>query len=191
MSERHIDEAIDAAVRDLMDVDADPAFRARVVERLRKPRPRLLWRQLSVGTAALILFAATVMMRPGTKPAGDQRKSRPSAPVAVSSQTVAAEPRPAPAPPPALPPRHAPRPRAASTTHTIERGAIVAAVADVGAGAIGTSVDSEASTLQPIAAIDLTPITHSPIVSPEVAITPLEPPSEIVIAPLEPRKERN
>ncbi len=32
MSERQIDEAIDEAVRDLMNVDADAAFRARVVD---------------------------------------------------------------------------------------------------------------------------------------------------------------
>ena len=57
MTERQIDEAIDAAVRDLMNVDADPAFRARVstgcVSRNRAsaldgascrwPRPRWSW----------------------------------------------------------------------------------------------------------------------------------------------------
>ena len=37
MTEREIDTAIDRAVRDLMDVDTDAAFRARVTARLHRP----------------------------------------------------------------------------------------------------------------------------------------------------------
>ena len=37
MTEREIDTVIDRAVRDLMDVDTDAAFRARVTARLHRP----------------------------------------------------------------------------------------------------------------------------------------------------------
>ena len=75
MSERQIDEAIDEAVRDLMNVDADAAFRARVVERLRKPTSHApFWRQLSIVSGAVgIAVIAVALTRSAEKPAVEAR----------------------------------------------------------------------------------------------------------------------
>ena len=88
MSERQIDEAIDEAVRDLMNVDADAAFRARVVERLRKPKSHApFWWQLSIVSGAVgIAVIGVVLTRTGEKPAVEP------VPAAVTS---AVQPRPA------------------------------------------------------------------------------------------------
>src|SRR6187200_1838134 len=88
MSERQIDQAIDEAVRELMNVDADAAFRARVVERLRKPKSHApFWRQLAIVSGAVgIAVIAVALTRSGEKPAVEP------APAAVTS---AVQPRPA------------------------------------------------------------------------------------------------
>src|SRR5689334_7617088 len=77
MSERQIDDAIDAAVRDLMNVDTDPAFRARVVERLHEPKPRAgLWRQLSFAAAALVVVIGLMFMRGAPRPPVEPRSTQ-------------------------------------------------------------------------------------------------------------------
>src|SRR5688572_16272519 len=105
MSERQIDDAIDHAVRDLMNVDADSAFRARVAERLRQPEPRRhAWRQLAVASAAAaVVVIGVAVLRdkpaPSSVPASAVVASAPAAaPVAAPPvqpvPAVSPEPRP-------------------------------------------------------------------------------------------------
>lgn len=188
MSERRIDNAIEQAVRDLMNVDADAAFRARVVERLRKPKSRApFWRQLSiVSAAAAIAVIALVMTRDGEQPAVE-------APPAAVASTVAPQPpvEPAaaePAPRVGRPP--APRParrRPANPTIEITRGALVAAVTDE---AFGPPLPGGVAPLSDIRPIELAPIAPAPITTTEITVAPIAQPSELVIAPLDPRIER-
>ena len=183
MSERQIDEAIDDAVRDLMNVDADPAFRARVVERLHEPKSHgPLWRQLSLACAAVaVAVIAVVLMRAPEKPVVDQQP----APVATAvTPPPAAEPgaavtaAPAATRPPAPP---AARRRPNDPTHTISRGALVATVVE---DAPGTWLPEGVEPVGRITPIELTPIAPAPIVMTEIAIAPLAAPSELVIVPL-------
>src|SRR5688500_6711228 len=75
---RDIDAAIDRAVRDMMNVDTDPAFKARVFSRLEQPaRRRIGWPALGItgGIASAALLALTVLRTPepaapGPEPTG-------------------------------------------------------------------------------------------------------------------------
>jgi hypothetical protein len=190
MSERQIDEAIDAAVRDLMNVDADPAFRARVVDRLRQPKSRfgLGWRQLSVAAAALVVVVGVVLMRGGAKPVVHPPSSH-----VASSALAKTAPR-AGSQPPQITPNVEPRPAVRTprrqagdvVTHQIARGSLVATVAGADAGSPAPALGEE-----PLEPIRMEPIGPAVIVVPEVRIAPLAPVSEIVITPLESGRERN
>src|SRR3954471_22887585 len=129
MSERQIDAAIDAAVRELMDVDADPAFRARVAARLHKRKaPVHFWPALAVASAAAALMAIGVfVVRDTPAPRPDQGGS-----VASIEPRAATTPRDI-APPPVPPARRARASHAApdAATHAIPRGTLVGAVADL------------------------------------------------------------
>jgi hypothetical protein len=188
MSERQIDEAIDQAVRDLMNVDADSAFRARVVDRLRKPKSRPpFWRQLAIASgAAAIVVISVVMTRDGERPAVE---APPAAASAVTPQPavapVAAEPsasnvaRPA-----ALP---IARRRQENPTHQITPGRLVAAVADE---AFELPLTGGVDPLSGIRPIELAPIVPAPIITTEITVAPIAQPSELVIAPLAPQIEQ-
>ena len=188
MSERQIDAAIDAAVRDLMNVDADPAFRARVVDRLHQPQPRAnRWAQFSLAAAALVLVLGVVLMRGGKAPPVSTPAEAPVASVAATPQIA---PAPETAGPLAAPARG--RRNAGVTTRAIERGLIVATVADVDGTADGGAMVTSSLELEgPIASIEVAPIAHTPIITAEIAIAPLDPPGALVVAPLDPRRERN
>ena len=188
MSERQIDAAIDEAVRDLMNVDADAAFRARVVERLRKPTSHApFWRQLSIVSGAVgIAVIAVALTRSGEKPAVEP------APAAVTS---AVQPRPAveprvagPSAPAATrpPARSSAQRRAENPTHQIARGALAATVADDAAAPPPDGI-APMGHIRPIA---LAPIAPEPIITTEIVIAPLTLPSELVIVPLAPQIER-
>ena len=188
MSERQIDEAIDQAVRDLMNVDADSAFRARVVDRLRKPKSRApFWRQLSIASgAAAIVVIAVVMTRDGERPAVEAPRAAASA---VTPQPavapVAAEPSaPNVARPAALP---IPRRRQANPTHQITPGRLVAAVADE---EFELPLTGGVDPLSGIRPIELAPIVPAPIITTEITVAPIAQPSELVIAPLAPQIEQ-
>jgi hypothetical protein len=184
-----IDEAIDKAVRDLMNVDADSAFRARVVERLRKPKPRApFWRQLSIAAGAVgIALIAVILTREAEKPAVE------APPVAVAS-AVTPQPFVEPAAAvtstpgvsgPATTPTALRRPE--NLTHRIAKGALVATLADeTPEPPLGGGVEP----LTDIRPIELAQITPAPIITAEITITPIAQPSELVIAPLAPQIER-
>jgi hypothetical protein len=184
MTEREIDTAIDRIVRDLMDVDTDAAFRARVAARLQRPARRIFLRPVAaMALTATAIAAAFVLMRPWPHdvPA--------STPVAVVGDSAAPAP---PASAGAASNRSAALPRATRRTMArsgrtagspIPHGAVVAAVAD-----------APASTIAPLAAIDpidVEPISQIPIVSSEIVVAPLSPISEMQISSLEPRTARD
>jgi hypothetical protein len=191
MSERQIDEAIDDAVRDLMNVDADPAFRARVVERLRQPKSQsLFWRHRSLAGAAVavVVIGAVLMMRSAEGPVVEQR---PAAVATTVTRPPAAEPAAAAPRAPVgtrLPMPSAARRRPDDPTHQISRGALVATVVDE---APGTVLPEGVEPLSFIRPIELAPITPTPIVTTEIAIAPLAAPSELVIVPLTPQTARD
>ena len=189
MSERQIDEAIDAAVRDLMNVDADPAFRARVIERLRKPKSHgPFWRQPVVAAAAVVVVVVGVaLLRKTDKPAIEER---PAPVVSTVAPQPAVEPRVAEPTAPAVtrpPMQAAARRSAGNPTHQISRGALVATDAD-DAPAFVPAVEVE--PLSQIRPIELPPIVQAPIITTEIAIAPIAPAAAIVIAPLGPQTER-
>jgi hypothetical protein len=180
-----MDTAIDRAVRDLMDVDTDAAFRARVTARLQRPARRMLLRPGVTATLTAAAVAVVVVwMRPSSSPVPA------SAPVAALTSPAPAAPlqtdsaasrRPAPS---------SPQPRAPATvrreiaTPRVERGAIVAAaIAEAGA-----------SGIHPLIAIDpieVEPISQTPIEPSEIVVAPLSPISDVQISPLEPRTARD
>lgn len=188
MSERQIDEAIDEAVRDLMNVDADPAFRARVVERLRKPKPHApFWRQpIVAGAAVVVVVIGVALMRKTEKPAVEERP----APVASTvAPQPAVEPRVEERTPPAAtrpPVQSTARRTIGNPTQQISRGALVATAADDAPVVVPTEVEP----LSQIRPIELTPIVQAPIITTEIAITPIAPATAIMIAPLGPQAER-
>lgn len=185
MTEREIDTAIDRAVRDLMDVDTDAAFRARVTARLHRPARRMLLRPL----AAVALTAAAVAIAVAWM--------RPSSPHVPTSASVAAISTPTSAPSLPSTPGTGPERRSAlpgTTTRTppgprrtaageIPRGRVVAAAAE-----------APASTIAPLAAIDpidVEPISQTSIAPSEIVVAPLSPIPDLEISPLEPRSARN
>ena len=190
MSERQIDSAIDDAVRDLMSVDADPAFRARVAARLRERSPRGgHWRQLLAASAAVAaLIIAAVLFR------GTHEPAMPRAIPTGTTSTDGQKPVPRVAAPGLIAPLGTPSPgtrriaarpqmRNRNVTQEIPRASLLAAVADVSDGAA-----VERGSFRPI---DIEPIAAPAITPPELMIAPLAPISQIVIAPFDSPIGRN
>ena len=184
MTEREIDTAIDRAVRDLMDVDTDAAFRGRVTARLQRPARRMLLRPLAaVALAAAAVASAVVWMRPSstglppsTAVAVTSAPTTPTPPLAVGAGTDRGV---------ALTGAAARREGSPRRTIAgpIPRGTVVAAVAEV-----PTSTIPPLTTVDPIS---VEPIAQAPIVPSEIVVAPLSPISELEISPLEPRAARN
>jgi hypothetical protein len=191
MSERQIDEAIDVVVRDLMNVDADPAFRARVVERLRRPKPRgSFWRQLSMAAAALVVIIGVVVMRDSRRPAVERGGSTPLTPAVAQPQVAAS--REARQPAPVAPaPQRIRRDVRRQPTQTIARGALVATVAPDAPSIVGQDAPpTESVRLEPLAPIR--PIVVTPLAAdPGVVVTPLAPIADVQLSTLDPRSPRH
>jgi hypothetical protein len=194
--ERDLDTAIDRAVRELMDVDADAAFRARVAARLQqRPRRGFGGRHIALaGAAAAVLLAAFVFNA--------------SKPGPVPPQMVEHHPSPV-APPAAAPSR---RPTAPSTgprtmaegrepvrgaaarqspgrggpmaVPPIARNVVVAAVAP-------DDPVMDIETLAVVTPISLAAVAPRQIATEAIEVVPLDPIAEIQVAPLTPRRERD
>ena len=181
MTEREIDTAIDRAVRDLMDVDADPAFRARVTARLHRAHRAWIPRVAAGAVAAFAMVVAVLWLRAPTPPRTTEGTAA-SAERAVPAQTPAVTrsiPEAAPAAPSARPRVPALRTAGAS----IPRGTVVAAVADLPFTSI--------APLTAIEPIGVEPIANTPITPSEIVVAPLSPITEVEISPLEPRTARD
>ena len=192
MIERHLDDEIDRAVRDLMAVDTDSAFRARVPERVDHARHRRstpIRLVLAGGAAAVVIFAAVMMWT------GDSR----SVPQRAENCVPAVAPRVTAHAPPTTP-----QTAHGGTTSVIERvGAPprlathrVRSTPQIAPRMVAATVAPLETTVQiePLQAID--PITVAPLDMPriaaqEIVVAPLEPIVEVHIAPLSPRMERD
>ncbi len=201
---RGIDAAIDRAVHDMMNVDADPAFKARVFARLEQPaRRRFGWPALGLtgGIAAAALLALTVLRTPEPATSGP-------VPTAARPTEIASTQSPVPGPQ-APEPSNGPEIRrpgqqvtVPSRTNADRRVTRPNVTQDLAPGALmATSVDDpSAATDEPSSiAVDalgrIEPIAVEPIASPAttlaaIVIVPLTIP-EMQIAPLPPRIERD
>ena len=184
MTEPEIDTAIDRAVRDLMNVDADAAFRARVADRLKRPAARRTrpW-LLAVPAAAAIVVIALVWMRsPPDAPVGPAPLARVEAPAGTAPlpETRAGLP-PSSVTPRSAPPARQPSRRAAVP---IARGAIVATVAEA-------PMTEIAPPLTALDSIEVEPIGQTLVATAAIVVAPLSPITEIEVSPLEPRTARD
>lgn len=185
-----MDAAIDRAVREIMDVDPDAAFRARVLARLeRGPAGWSAWasgRMAMAGIGVALVLIAGVLLRtpaphvaPGPQPIASTDVAAPRAAASVtpepSSRATAS------AVPPAPPRRHEVR---ANVTQQLTRGLLTATVAS----------EEPAERIDAVPGID--PLTVEPIAAPSIAATPLTiaPIASITavqIAPLSPQLQRD
>ena len=194
MSERHLDEAIDRAVREIMDVDADAAFRARVLGRLdRRASQWPRWAAAFVAAGAGLL--AFVLMRPANiqpvppraEVAGAARTTtdRPVAGRTTGPLRLSEQPSGAPA---------SRRPRTVkispNPTHRIAAGTMAAAVANDAR----LESDPPAVTIESLGRLE--PLVLEPLQTPRIgptalSIDPLSRAPEVQIIPLSPPNERN
>jgi hypothetical protein len=184
MTEPELDTAIDRAVRDLMNVDADSAFRARVSARLQKPARRMLSLRLmtAVATAvALIVAMAWLRRAPG-----------PTAPAPTAARVE----RPAPVAAPGPEARQVRQPVPSTTDGPrVRHTAVPAIAAPAPPGMLSAAVaESPTSALAPLTAIDpidVEPLADTSIAPAAIVVAPLEPIAEVQISPLDPRPARN
>ena len=201
---RGIDAAIDRAVHDMMNVDADPAFKARVFARLEQPvRRRIGWPAIGLtgGAVAATVIALTMSRSPEPAAPG-------VAPIVARPAEIASTQSPAPGPE-APAPSNGPEIRrpvqqgtVPSRTNADRRVTRPNVTQDLAPGALmATSVDEpSAATDEPSSiAVDalgrIEPIAVEPIASATttlaaIVIVPLTIP-EMQIAPLPPRIERD
>lgn len=187
MSERQLDDAIDRAVRNMMSVDADAAFRARVFDRLehsKQPR-RVRWRALSLaGAAALaIVLVVTLMWVPKPAPVTGTASTAAAVPGAGLPATVARNAA-VPSSPSAPATQHPHSTAGARAVGQIPRGLVVATVAPEEPG---VTIDA----LENIEPITLAPLETPGIAAERVVVSPLAAIEELQIEPLSPRTERD
>lgn len=192
-----LDDAIDRAVRDMLDVEPRADLRARVIAQLPEAGSRLpaggsrlrvsSFRLMApVGAAALIVFAVFIARRsepiapsaPVVAHRGDLHLPMATPEVAPSTPSPSAT-----IPPAAAPVRGGLRAPGASmrTPRTV-----VAVSFDSG--------DDQTTAIEPlktITPISIAPIAQDSIAPAEIPMHPLNPLSELQIAPLTPRDRRN
>lgn len=182
MTEPEIDTAIDRAVRDLMNVDADAAFRARVTARLEPAGRTWVPRLVTAVVTAAAIVAALIWLRPS--------------PVNAPESTAALRgPRPAPVVSPPAPRSGLPQPPVrrvegpaartiapAASPRDIPPGIIVATAVETPSGAI--------APLETLEAIEVAPIAQTGIAAADIVVAELLPIAEVQVSQLEPRAAR-
>ena len=183
MTDSELDTAIDRAVRDLMNVDADAAVRARVAARLQRPARRtFVLRLVTIAASAAALILAIVWT--GPTPARSD-----SAPTLARTEAPA-------------PPEHVgtPAPELTATQLSARqdrpsvRTATRRAATMTSSAGIATAAEAPPTSITPLAAIDpitVDPIPSAPIVTSEIVVAPLSPIVELEISSLEPPIARN
>ena len=199
VAERRMDEAIDRAVRDIMNVEPRSDLRARVLAELDGPPTRLaFWPRLAFGGVALALVAvlvAILMPRPTERPdAGRNADKQPSPTSSAPSPT------PVPAPHVSNPKPDAPsrgeirqttrpgivvpdRPRVESDRLIQAASIDTLDVADTG----GTAALRTPGALQPIDPIQISSMGDIGTSTPTIVINPIAV-DQIDITPLTPRR---
>ena len=184
-TDRHIDDAIDQAVRDIMRAEPRAGLRGRVLLEIEQPSRRFQFRPAFAGAALLAVAAVlvAVLLRPAPSSAPEStaaRQDRP-APVPAPAPEVKAPP----VPPPAAVdsadrgPQPAPRPRKGDRVVFPPSGMVAAASVPVDAeptvalvslpdSAVGTA---DAQTPEP--PIVVPRIEIAPIAIPPIVITPI------------------
>jgi hypothetical protein len=198
---RSADDAIDDALRDLMNVDADRAFQGRVLSRISNHAVRsrelldvLLW---SAAAGALIL--TIVLMRsaataPESSAAPAQQVEAGDPLSTVPPRLPVAEGRDPTPPRVELGPSHALRQRATHRAPVVQRGS--PPEASVGSdGLFATGIDDYPSIrlqpLPPLEPVAVPPIEPMPIMLEEISVVPLTAIADVQVEPLMPRSEWN
>jgi hypothetical protein len=187
MTDERLDQAIDRAARELMNVDADAQFRARVLARVERDAPRRSpWvRSLWLATASAAVVLGVVLLKP---PVADVPQSAPirqrTAPVAsttgaatpadkaISSQDARRT--------LATPVTTGPRTARAAVPRPTSIRPLVAAVAEASDGV-------DIAPLERIEPINMTPLGPQSIAPTEIVIAPLTAIAAVEVAPFSPQ----
>ena len=183
MTEPEIDTAIDRAVRDLMSVDTDAAFRARVTARLERPERRSGRGSLLTALAmAAALVVGMLWMR-----------STPAVP--KESTPVARVEAPAPsAQPGTAPTRLRPSPATPAAVSAGRRGDNRHPAVSIPRGVVTASVAAPTSPIPPLEALEpisIAAIAQRPIAPAAIDVAPLPSIADVQISPLEPPSARH
>ena len=196
MTDKHLDDAIDRAVREMMSAEPASNLRQRVLDTITRPRRRAIaWSALAYGSAALaaiVLLVVSVVTRrpdvPETRVAGTTTVS----PAPAPTKATPVDPQPAPQPSLSLPGRSASSPGQARGTSTPPVGVPHFADRRVEAASIPGALALESETasaapLEPMVPLGIAAIGAEPIATKEIGIAPIEI-VRIEIAPLLPRR---
>jgi hypothetical protein len=194
------DDAIDRAVREMLDVEPPAGLRARVMARIDqrssvgsafpglssvKGGRKIWWIGLPLAAAAAILLAVNL-------PSHHDSPATTSAGRSGADVQLAAPPSPRSTPAPSTPAvvaradGRAPR-GATARPGTAERGTVAAATVPV-------SADDDANTIEPLAPIvpiAVAAISSRTIAPAAITVTPLSPIAELQVSPLTPPDRRN
>lgn len=188
-----LDGAIDRAVREMMNVDADGAFRARVLARLDRGRAGWSspWRlAIAAAVIAAVVIVVTVPRvsreREGASPAALTATRRSELPPRPDRRAAAAAPASAAAEPRASRATRRP-PARPNVTQELPAGMLSAAVADEPADSTIPAIPA-LDSIDPIA---IEPLRSPPIETEPIVVAPLSPMAAVQIAPLSPQIERD
>jgi hypothetical protein len=185
MTERKLDEAIDRAVRTMMDVDPPVGFDARVRSRIDSPaRPARGWLPAAAlaGAAAAVLLTVLLVREQGPEP-GAMTGAPVNRPAAERVSPVHPGPTTAASREPSALPREAgrvPQPRRAGRV--------------TGRSGVLSSEEGTIAIVPPIHALEplgIAPLEAPSIAPAAIAIPPLDPIDSLTIEPLSPRAERD
>ncbi|HEX9366105.1 MAG TPA: hypothetical protein VF921_05725 [Vicinamibacterales bacterium] len=196
------DQAIDRAVREMLDVEPPAGLRGRVLDRLDlsthsvassvpglserlrvEGRRRIAWIAGPVGAAAVIVVAMLAPWRHAAQPLSSTPIIAKAQPKVVVPNTEA--PKPAQARTASMTQAHATPSGRQPSPRGVEGSIVVAA--DAAADDARTAIDP----LAPIAPITVPAARPASITPTEIAISPLPPIAELQIAPLSPPERRN
>jgi hypothetical protein len=184
MTDRHVDEAIDRAVREMMEVDPPAGLRARVMARVDQPPSRLwTWPRLMAIAAVPAALVLVVFLTRGpdsdTQPRTAAAGPQPPAPM----QPVIATPQPVAGSAPSM---------AAGDSRPVAATRRRAGVADRMPGPVEPAAQVAVVTpLDRIAPVTIDPIAAPTIAPSPIVITPLDRIADLVIEPLPSRGERD
>jgi hypothetical protein len=180
-----LDDAIDRAVREAMNVDADPTFEARVVNLIRRPARTGRWPRLALAGAAVMALVVSVMLNrtPGPDRIEPQVQSvqpqptggrlidvAPLIPAGSDTGTTAGAPHAT-----SSPGRSRPRSPAAARSEVMSTGE------GLSAAAIGTGPPLDIEALAPIEPIAVAPLQTRAITTDHIVIAPLSPVPDVYI----------